>query len=158
MEKIKELFNGETLSYDEFLARLNEHPEITTAYVKAEEVQTLKNQLEAEKATREQENNDFAEKMMELKRDMMIDLALAQAGAKNIKAARALINETAISLENGVLCGMEQQLAKAGKDCPYLFRIANPPAPAASVAAVLPDEKEKWRKEAGLSDKKNTMK
>ena len=154
MEKLKEIFNGEKLDYDEFFERLEKNPEIMGGYVKVQEAESLKKQLEAEKAAREQESVGFAKEMLELKRDMMIDMALSQAGAKNIKAARALIDDNAISLENGVLCGIEQQLVKAGKDCPYLFKMANPPAPTAGAAVVLPDESEKWRVEAGLSEKR----
>ena len=97
-----------------------------------------------------------------MRRDMMVDMELTKSGAKNIKAVRALLNEEAITLLDGGLCGIEQEIERIGQDCPYLFcnRAAwfNPPAPKAGASAVSIDESERWRTEAGLPAKNSAVK
>ena len=156
MEKLKELFSGDRIDFDEFVERLEGRPDIKNGYVSAAELEKANAKAAAEKAAREKESADFAQELFNARKDMMIDLAIAQSGAKNVKAARALIDEDAVTLDNGVLCGMQQELERVGKDCPYLFGAArgyNPPAPIKGTAAVSVDESEKWREEAGLPAK-----
>ncbi len=156
MERLKELFSGDKLSFDEFFERLRSRPDIQSGYVSASEMEKAKAKIAAEKAAREKDSADFAMELSNARRDMMIDLALSQSGAKNIKAARALIDENAVTLDNGELCGIAQEIERVGKDCPYLFGAArgiNPPAPVNGIAAAYVDESEKWREEAGLPAK-----
>lgn len=156
MERLKELFSGDRIDFDEFVERLEERPDIKNGYVSTAELEKANAKAAAEKAAREKESADFAQELFNARKDMMIDLAIAQSGAKNVKAARALIDEDAVTLDNGVLCGMQQELERVGKDCPYLFGAArgyNPPAPINGTAAVSVDESEKWREEAGLPAK-----
>jgi hypothetical protein len=156
VERLKEVFSGESLSFEEFCERLNARPDIQREYVHAAELEKAKAKIDAEKAAREKDSADFAAELCSARKDMMIDLALSQAGAKNIKAAKALINEQAVAFNNGELCGIEQEIDRIGKDCPYLFGAAkgyNPPAPTNGAAAVSVDESEKWREEAGLPAK-----
>ena len=119
---------------------------------------SLQAQLQAEKAAREKDSIDFANEMAAARRDMLIDMALSQSGAKNIKAVRALLKEEAVMMENGALAGMDNEIERISKDCPYLFggRAAgmNPPAPASGKTAAMPDESERWRTEAGLPPNK----
>ena len=156
MERLKDVFSGERLSFEEFCERLNTRPDIKGEYANASELERAKAQIDAEKAAREKDCADFAIELSNARKDMMIDLALSQAGAKSIKAAKALINEQAVVFNNGELCGMEQEIERVGKDCPYLFGAArgyNPPAPTNGAAAVSVDESERWREEAGLPAK-----
>ena len=53
-----------------------------------------------------------------------IHRALSDAGAKNLTAAAALMDPTAVSEENGTYIGIGEQVEKAKKECPYLFRMA----------------------------------
>lgn len=154
MLRLKEIFSGETLGFEEFFERLNARPDILNEYVGADDFAAASARFEAEKAAREKDAADFANEMAAVRRDMMVDMALSQSGAKNIKAVRALLNEDAVTLQNGVLAGIEQEIGRITKDCPYLFKSRgtgyNPPAPAAGETAAPQDESERWRAEAGL--------
>lgn len=160
MQRMKEIFSGEALSFEEFFERLNARPDILNEYVGAEDLAAASARFEAEKAAREKDAADFALEMASVRRDMMVDMALSQSGAKNIKAVRALLNEDAVTLNNGLLAGMEQEISRIAKDCPYLFKSKgygfNPPAPTAGEAAVTQDESERWRTEAGLPARPKT--
>lgn len=156
MERLKELFCGESIGFEEFCERLAARPDIQGEYVSAGELEKANAKIAAEKAAREKDSADFAVELSNARRDMMINLALAQSGAKNIKAVRALIDESAVTLDNGELCGIDREIARVGKDCPYLFgaiRGMNPPAPANGATAISVDESERWREEAGLTAK-----
>jgi len=156
VERLKELFLGESISFEEFFERLKARPDIQNEYVSAKELEKAEAKIAAEKAAREKDSADFAAELSGARRDMMIDLALSQSGAKNIKAARALIDESAVTINNGELFGIEQEIERVGKDCPYLFgatRGFNPPAPVNGAAAISVDDSERWREEAGLPAK-----
>ena len=159
IQRLKEIFAGEAISFDEFSQRLNDRPDILGEYADAQDLAAVSAKFEAEKAAREKDAADFANEMAAMRRDMMVDMELTKSGAKNIKAVRALLNEEAITLLDGGLCGIEQEIERIGKDCPYLFgnRAAwfNPPAPKAGAAAVSVDESERWRTEAGLPAKRS---
>ena len=153
MERIKELFSGESISFEEFAERLNGRPDIKSEYVSAKMLENANAKIAAEKAAREKDSADFADELFNARKDMLIEIAVLRSGAKNIKAVRALIDEDCVKMDNGSLCGLDEELARVEKDCPYLFGAArgyNPPAPIKGAAAVSVDESERWREEAGL--------
>lgn len=53
--------------------------------------------------------------------DRLLDEALASSGAKNKKAVKALLELDKISLKNGVLEGLSEQMVELKKNCEYLF-------------------------------------
>ena len=50
-----------------------------------------------------------------------LDQALMKAGARNLIAVKALLNMEEITLENGVLCGLDEQLWTMKQENGYLF-------------------------------------
>lgn len=64
-------------------------------------------------------------------RDSKIDFALMGAKAKNVKAARALLDMEKISLDGENLIGLQEQLSTVTKENAYLFDVTgtNPPPP-----------------------------
>ena len=80
--------------------------------------------------------------------DSKIETALLGAKAKNTKAARALLDESKISLDGDNLLGMNEQIEAIKKENAYLFddgKPQNPPAPyqgdpAAPDWSALPDD------------------
>jgi hypothetical protein len=71
-----------------------------------------------------------------------IETALMGARAKNTKAARALLDESKISLDGENVLGLNEQLAALQKDNAYLFgedKPANPPAPGGGNPPVKPE-------------------
>lgn len=75
-------------------------------------------------------------KLEQQKKDSRIDLALVEAKAKNVKAARALLDVDKVSLDGDNLIGLKEQLEAVAKANPYLFGDeAGNPAPPASGAA-----------------------
>lgn len=51
-----------------------------------------------------------------------MELLLTKSGAKNISAAMALIDKSAVCEEDGAFSGAEEQVANVKEMCPYLFR------------------------------------
>lgn len=82
----------------------------------------LKQQIEAlQQQNAEQQKAHIAE-MNRLKLDNVIDSALTAAGAKNIKAVRALLDPESLKLGNdGNLTGLDEQLKAVRKSDSYLF-------------------------------------
>lgn len=149
MQRFKGVFEDKALTYEQFCERCSG--------IKLYDEKEMANSaalLEAEKAARAADAQEFAMQIEETRRDLMIDMALQKAGAKNIKAARALIDEGEIKLENGILNGADEQIETAKESCPYLFgkaAVGNPPPPkGGKIALTAADEQEKWRAEAGL--------
>jgi len=71
-----------------------------------------------------------------------IETALLGAKAKNTKAARALLDESKISLDGENVLGLNEQLEALQKDNAYLFgedKTPNPPAPNGGAPAAQPD-------------------
>ena len=82
----------------------------------------LKQQIEAlQQQNAEQQKAHIAE-MNRLKLDNAIDSALTAAGAKNIKAVRALLDSESLKLgDDGKLTGLDEQLKAVRKSDSYLF-------------------------------------
>lgn len=57
----------------------------------------------------------------ELQFDRAVDIALISAGAKSHVAAKALIDASEISVENGKIQGLDEQVLKLKRDYDYLF-------------------------------------
>lgn len=86
------------------------------------QLETLKTQLEEQKATHETE-------VKKLRMNHAIETELSKAKAKNLKAARALLDESKIVLgEDGTIAGLKEQLEAIQKDNAYLFEPTTPPA------------------------------
>ena len=90
------------------------------------------------------------EKLALQQKESQIDMSLMGLKAKNLKAARALLDLNQIGLKDGKLTGLEEQLDTLVKENPFLFGEQNPPAPAGGSAAAGADDMAKWRAEAGL--------
>ena len=68
------------------------------------------------------------QQIADLKKSSAIDLALTQAGAKNIKAAKALLDSESLELTDEGLKGLNEQLAALKESDGYLFG-SNEPVP-----------------------------
>ncbi len=82
----------------------------------AGEIKTLKGQIEKQRVSHKSE-------IAGLKLDNALNTALAMAGAKNITAAKSLINLSDISAdENGSYSGISEQINSVKASDPYLFK------------------------------------
>ena len=157
MQRFKSVFEDGALTFEQFCEKVKAQEGMK--FYGEEEMNNISALLEAEKAARQADAQEFSIQLAQTRRDLMIDMALQQAGARNVKAARALINDGVIKLENGVLAGAQEQIEAAKESCPYLFgkgmANGNPPPPKGSKGGVSAiDEQEKWRAEAGLPQRK----
>lgn len=83
--------------------------------------------------------------------DHLVDMGLSAAKAKNLKAARALLDFDKITLENDALKGFDEQLKTAVGENPYLFgEEGENPAPGGGDPAGGSEEFNQWMAEAGL--------
>ena len=85
-------------------------------------------------------------KMFALKKAAAIDNALLESKAKNMKAVRALVDDSRIVVKDGKLTGLSEQIDAIKNSDPYLFdderdtgRGSNPPQPADRAIKMNPD-------------------
>jgi len=90
------------------------------------DVETLKKQIETLQADNKKAADEHKAEMEKLKMDGVIETTLASAGAKNIKAIRALFDEANFKLQpDGTVFGLSDALANVQKSDPYLFEDKN---------------------------------
>jgi hypothetical protein len=63
-------------------------------------------------------------KLQQSSLEMQVENRLLRAGAKSVKAAKALLHMEAISAEDGTLRGIDEEIARIKRECPYLFGAA----------------------------------
>jgi hypothetical protein len=87
----------------------------------SEEIATLRTELAAAIAKNETDKTTAAAEMSAYKKDNAVNMALAQAGAKNPKAVKALLDLEKMSLDGDNLIGFADQLEGLKTSDPYLF-------------------------------------
>lgn len=88
----------------------------------------LTKQLEDLQSKFDETKSSSEQQIADLKKSSAIDLALTQAGAKNIKAAKALLDGESLELTDEGLKGLDDQLAALKESDGYLFG-SNEPVP-----------------------------
>ena len=81
----------------------------------------LTKQLEDLQSKFDETKTSSEQQIADLKKSSAIDLALTQAGAKNIKAAKALLDSESLELTDEGLKGLDDQLAALQESDGYLF-------------------------------------
>ena len=81
----------------------------------------LTKQLEDFQSKFDETKTSSEQQIADLKKSSAIDLALTQAGAKNIKAAKALLDGESLELTDEGLKGLDDQLAALKESDGYLF-------------------------------------
>ncbi|MBE7048684.1 MAG: hypothetical protein E7393_04870 [Ruminococcaceae bacterium] len=85
------------------------------------EAEHLRQQLECEMQKHEAEMEAYHAQESEKQLRDAVDRALTEAGARNLTAVKALLNLETISLEDGKLQGLAEQLWELKKENSYLF-------------------------------------
>lgn len=68
------------------------------------------------------DNEKYAKDIADLKKGYAIETALSKAGARNMKAVKALLDDSKIIMgDDGNVIGIEEQLAEIRKDNDFLF-------------------------------------
>ena len=158
MEQLKTLFGDRALTYGELEAALQDCKDLKLVnlaggqYVDHARYAELEAQLKEAQAGREADAKAFGVQLTTHKRDAGIVLALTRAQAKNLTAAKALLNLEEIAFDGDRLTGLEAQLETGMRENPFLFggTAQNPPPPANGGAGPAGDDTTKWRLEAGL--------
>ncbi len=88
----------------------------------------LTKQLEDLQSRFDEIKTSSEQQIADLKKSSAIDIALTQAGAKNIKAAKALLDSESLELTDEGLKGLDDQLAALKESDGYLFG-SNEPVP-----------------------------
>ncbi|EGP4847418.1 phage scaffolding protein [Enterococcus faecium] len=88
----------------------------------------LTKQLEDLQSRFDEIKTSSEQQIADLKKSSAIDIALTQAGAKNIKAAKALLDSESLELTDEGLKGLNEQLAALKESDGYLFG-SNEPVP-----------------------------
>ena len=103
--------------------------------------EALKTQLTAAQEANKTAKTDYETNLKKVTLGSKIETALLSAKAKNVKAVRALLDESKISLDKENVLGLKEQLEQVQKDNPYLFGDITPknPAPPAAGDPPKPD-------------------
>lgn len=158
MQELKKLFGDRALTYSELEDALQgcESLKLTNLaggqYVDRVQYVELEAQLQEVLTGRAQDAKAFGVQLATQQKDAGIALALTRAQAKNLTAAKALLNLESIALEGERLVGLDAQLETVMRENPFLFGGApqNPPPPAGGGVGPAGDDTAKWRFEAGL--------
>jgi len=78
--------------------------------------ETLKKQIEDFKADNTKTKQDYEAKINQIKLDSLLENALKEAGAKNVKAVKALLDSEKIKLEGDGIAGVKEQLEALKKE------------------------------------------
>lgn len=94
------------------------------------DAESLKKQIETLQAANKQKDSEHAAEIKKLKVDAAVDAALTAAKAKNLKAARALLDLDKAELsDDGTVKGLGEQIEKlkAGDDTKFMFDVSAKP-------------------------------
>lgn len=94
------------------------------------DAESLKKQIETLQAANKQKDSEHAAEIKKLKVDNAVDNALTAAKAKNLKAARALLDlDKADLADDGTVKGLAEQIEKlkAGDDTKFMFDTSGKP-------------------------------
>lgn len=91
----------------------------------------LQNKITELENANKQAKEDYEAKIYALKLDNAVDSALAAAKAKNVQAAKALIDKSTIKFENEKYSGIDEQVKKLleGESTKFLFDTEKPVVP-----------------------------
>ncbi len=102
-----------------------EHERVMAENVSAEETQAellrLQNALQEEKERHEREFADFVKNEQEKEFQAALARELSAFGARNLTAVKSLLDMDRISLENGTLSGLSEQVWELKKENDFLF-------------------------------------
>nr|DAK78398.1 MAG TPA: minor structural protein [Caudoviricetes sp.] len=117
--------------------------------------EALKTQLTTAQEANKTAKSEYEANLKKVTLDSKIESALLGAQAKNTKAARALLDESKISLDGENVLGLNEQLEALKKDAAYLFGEKQPDNPPPPVGGKPPkenkDDMAKWATEAGVT-------
>lgn len=94
------------------------------------DAESLKKQIETLQAANKQKDSEHAAEIKKLKIDAAVDAALTAAKAKNLKAARALLDLDKAELsDDGTVKGLAEQVEKlkTGDDTKFMFDASSKP-------------------------------
>lgn len=86
----------------------------------------LQDKLKTLEAERDKAKTDAADQLTAAQKGFAIDLALRDAGARNPKSVRALLDEDKLDFKDGKLANLKDQLDPIQKDNDFLFQEAKP--------------------------------
>lgn len=149
MEFLKDIFGNKALTYEEFESAVKNSKDIKLAnlatgdYVDKNKYSAKEAELSAANGTISQLQDavkkfdgvdidalrdriqtlqaKYDTDITAVKKDSAISIVLANSRAKNIKAVKALLDESKIYLDGDVVVGLDDQLSKIKKDNDYLF-------------------------------------
>lgn len=95
---------------------------------KAKGNEELTEQINKLKEQNETTKNEYEEKLQSQTFDFTLDKALTNAGVRNSKAVKALLDTESIKLDGEKLLGLDDQLEALKESEEYLFKTEEPPA------------------------------
>lgn len=81
----------------------------------------LQAQIAKLQADNKKSNEAYEAQILQMRRDSALDLALTNAGVKDIKFGRAGINLDSIKVDGDKIYGLDEQIASLKESAPYLF-------------------------------------
>ena len=105
--------------------------EITTLKGQVGDTATLNQKISQLETDKTNLTNELNTKVTQIQKEHAIEGSIRDAKGKNIRAIRALLDDTKITFENGELSGISEQLTAlaSAEDSSMLFGDTQPPAP-----------------------------
>lgn len=109
---------------DNFKTQLNEsNAQLDKIKKEAGDNEALKQQIETFKTEAKTKDEEHQAKLTQLKTDNLLERELIIAGAKNVKAVKALLDMSKVKLDGETLIGLKEQIEaqKTAEDSKFLF-------------------------------------
>ena len=100
---------------------LDENNTLKASMSEYDEIKSRASKLESENGELLKNIEELTAQFNDLKVDTRLKETIASFGAKNLKAVSALIDKSKISIEDGEVFGLSEQLKKIKDECDYLF-------------------------------------
>ena len=124
VEKVRNDLTSEKQKVTDLQNQLNEaNGKIATLETQAGDTASLNEQITQLKTEKTNLENELNTKVSQMQKTYAIENGVRDSKARNLKAVMALLNEEAITYENGELNGLTEQLEalKTGEDTSFLF-------------------------------------
>ena len=95
--------------------------QLETLKKSASDSEKLQNQITKLQDENKKSQEAYDAKILQMRKDNAVDLALTNAGVKDIKFGRAGVNLDSIKVEGDKIYGLDEQVAALRESAPYLF-------------------------------------
>lgn len=123
LDEVQAQLDAAKAQVDDLNGQINDRDQQLTDLKKAAgDNDELKNKLQKLQDDNAAAKSNYEDKIQEITKNSKLDMALMQAGARNPKAVKALLDSDVISVDGDNLIGLDEQLKALQESDAYLFQ------------------------------------